>query len=158
MAIHIYTRSIEINAPQKDVFHFHDDTNNLLKITPPSIKVKILRADPPGVGSIVKLKVTQFGFLTQILEMKFTTYESPTVLVDTQISGPFKSFVQKRTFTAAEKNVTVLTDSVEYELPFGFLGTLGNFLVVKHSIASMFKFRQNKTKQILENKEYVDIT
>lgn len=151
MAIHTFTSSIEIFAPQETVFHFHDDTSNLLKITPPSIKVKILRADPPGQGAIVKLKVTQFGFLTQIMEMEFTTYDAPNTLTDTQRNGKFKTFIQERTFETTSRNSTILTDTLHYELPFGFLGDFANFLLVRKIVSSMFTFRQQRTKQLLEN-------
>ena len=150
MSIHTFTRSVEIFAPKETVFHFHDDTNNLLRITPPSIKVKILCADPPGEGAIVKLKVTQFGFISQIMEMEFTTYDAPNTLTDTQRQGKFKTFVQKRTFEATSRNSTILTDSVDYELPFGFLGDIANVLFVRKIISSMFTFRQQKTKELLE--------
>lgn len=151
MSIHTYSRSIEINAPQTEVFHFHDDTNNLLRITPPSIKVKILRADPPGKGAFVKLKVTQFGFLTQIMEMEFTAYDAPHFLTDTQRKGKFKSFVQERRFETASHNTTILTDTLHYELPFGILGDLVNFLFVRKIISSMFSYRQERTKELLEH-------
>jgi ligand-binding SRPBCC domain-containing protein len=150
MSIHTFTRSIEINAPQEDVFHFHDDTNNLLLITPPSIKVSILHADPPGKGAMVKLKVTQFGFLTQIMEMEFTAYDAPHFLTDTQRKGKFNSFVQERRFETTSRNTTILTDTLHYELPLGFLGDFANFLFVRKIVSSMFAYRQQKTKELLE--------
>lgn len=150
MSVHTFSRSIEINAPQEAVFHFHDDTNNLLRITPPSIKVKILQADPPGKGAFVKLKVTQFGFLTQVMEMEFTAYDAPNFLTDTQRKGKFKSFVQERRFESTSRNTTILTDTLYYELPVGILGDLANFLFVRKIVSSMFSYRQQKTKELLE--------
>jgi ligand-binding SRPBCC domain-containing protein len=46
---------IVIAAPIEQVFHFHDDTRNLLRITPPSIKVAIETMGEPGLGYEVVL-------------------------------------------------------------------------------------------------------
>ena len=50
-----FSRSIEIAAEQDVVYGFHTDPSNLARITPPNIKVQILEAGPPEVGTEVKL-------------------------------------------------------------------------------------------------------
>ncbi len=144
-----FQRSITIKAPIETVFHFHDDTRNLLKITPPNIKVTIEHATAPGLGQIVELKVRQFGFLTSHMKMQFVEYNPPTLFSDRQLKGPFKSMFQRRILS--EKNgETTLTDIFEYELPFGWLGKLAHTLFVRKQIEEMFTYRQEMTKRILE--------
>jgi ligand-binding SRPBCC domain-containing protein len=46
---------------------------------------------------------------------------------------------------------TELTDIVEYETPFGFLGRIANTLVIRRQVEEMFSYRQAATKRLLES-------
>lgn len=141
---------IVIAAPIEQVFHFHDDTRNLLRITPPSIKVAIETMGEPGLGYEVVLKVRQFGIFTMRWKVKITEYTSPTLMSDEQVSGPFAYWKQTRLLRSVEGG-TELTDIVEYEPPFGILGRIANALVIRNQVQQMFTYRQAATKQILES-------
>ena len=146
---HRISRSVIIAAPIDQVFHFHDNTDNLLKITPPHIKVAIESRGVPGLGYEVHLRVRQFGLLTMNWHVKITEYVSPTRMVDEQISGPFASWKQMRDLRVVDGG-TELTDTVEYAVPFGPLGQLANWLVIQREIEGMFAYRQQATKRLLE--------
>ena len=141
---------IVIAAPIEQVFHFHDDTRNLLRITPPSIKVAIETMGKPGLGYEVVLKVRQFGIFTMRWKVKITECTSPTLMSDEQVSGPFAYWKQTRRLRIVEGG-TELTDIVEYEPPFGILGRIANALVIRNQVQQMFTYRQAATKQILES-------
>ena len=143
------TSSVQIDAPIDRVFYFHNDTSNLLKITPPNIKVSIESMGTPGLGYEVILKVRQFGLFTMRWHVKIIEYEPPTLMTDIQISGPFRSWKQTRTLRDVDGS-TELTDSVAYEPPFGFLGRLANMLVIRREITKMFAYRQAATKRLFE--------
>ncbi|HLP28613.1 MAG TPA: SRPBCC family protein [Candidatus Didemnitutus sp.] len=143
------TSSVQINAPIDRVFYFHNDTSNLLKITPPNIKVTIESMGVPGLGYEVILKVRQFGLFTMRWHVKITEYEPPTRMTDVQISGPFRSWKQTRLLRSVDGG-TELTDRVDYEPPFGVLGRLANGLIIRRQITSMFAYRQAATKKLLE--------
>ena len=145
-----HTRSVVINAPIERVFHFHDDTRNLLKITPPNIKVRIEAMGSPGLGYQVALTVLMFRILPMKWVVRITEYQPPTSMTDEQVSGPFKSWKQMRLLREVEGG-TELTDVVEYDVPFGILGRIANALVIKHQIAQMFRYRQQATKKLLES-------
>ena len=146
---HRISRSVIIAAPIEQVFHFHDNTDNLLKITPPHIKVAIESRGTPGLGYEVHLRVRQFGVLTMNWHVKITEYVAPTRMVDEQISGPFASWKQMRDLRVVDGG-TELTDTVEYAVPFGPLGQLANWLVIQREIEGMFAYRQQATKRLLE--------
>ncbi len=148
--MHIFECSISIKASQETVFDFHTTVENILKITPPGIKVTVIRADTPQKGQEVILRVKQFGFFVSTMQMKFVEFERPHLLSDMQIRGPFKSLFQRRTFTRINENETLLTDRFEYELPFGFLGKLVQRLFVGKIVETMFEFRQRTTKKLIE--------
>jgi len=144
-----YERTVRIEAPIERVFHFHDDTANLLRITPPNIKVQIEAMGTPGPGYEVLLKVRQFGLFTMRWLVRITAYEPPHLMIDEQISGPFATWKQIREFRTVDGG-TELTDIVEYTPPLGLLGRLADAIVINRQIRTMFAFRQAKTKEILE--------
>ncbi|MFN4909102.1 MAG: SRPBCC family protein [Bacteroidota bacterium] len=143
-------RTVRINAPIEKVFHFHDDTRNLLKITPADIKVSIETMGSPGLGYEVTLKVRQFMVFVMRWHVKITVYEPPVLMVDEQVSGPFRTWKQTRRLRQVEGG-TELTDIVEYEAPFGPLGRIVNALVIRRQIEKMFTYRQATTKKLLES-------
>ena len=144
-----YERTTRIDAPIDQVFHFHDDTQNLLKITPPNIKVQIESMGEPGLGYEVILKVRQFGLFTMRWHVRITAYDPPKLMIDEQVSGPFSEWKQIREFREVDGG-TELTDVVEYTPPLGVLGRLADGLVINRQIRDMFSFRQAKTKELIE--------
>ncbi len=141
---------IVIAAPIERVFHFHDDTRNLLRITPPSIKVSIETMGKPGLGYEVVLKVRQFGIFTMRWKVRITEYVPPTLMSDEQVSGPFAYWKQTRRLREVDGG-TELTDIVEYRPPFGILGRIANALVIRRQVLEMFAYRQATTKRLLES-------
>lgn len=145
------SRSIEINAPIDEVFHFHDRIENLLKITPPDAHLKILSADPPGKGQRVVLSISQFGIIKLRWKVEITEYNPPNRMTDEQLSGPFHSWKQIRTFEKLADRLTRMTDMVEYELPLHAITDLFLGALFKAEIEKMFEYRQIRTKTLLEN-------
>ncbi len=143
-------QTVVIDAPIERVFHFHDDTNNLLKITPPNIKVSIETMGNPGLGYEVTLKIRQFASFVMRWHVKITAYQPPVLMVDEQVRGPFASWKQTRRLQTVNGK-TELTDIVEYEAPFGVLGRIANALVIRRQVEAMFAFRQAATKRLLES-------
>jgi ligand-binding SRPBCC domain-containing protein len=143
-------QTVQINAPIEKVFHFHDDTRNLLRITPPDVKVSIETVGSPGLGYEVTLKVRQFMLFVMRWHVKITVYEPPVLMVDEQLSGPFRTWKQTRRLRQVDGG-TELTDIVEYEAPFGLLGRIVNALVIRRQIEKMFTYRQATTKKLLES-------
>ena len=147
----ILEKSIIIDCPVKKAFDFHSDTNNLKKITPDSIKVKILKMDLPlKEGSEILLDITQFGFLKNKWLIRLTEFKENSQITDTQISGPFKSWVHEHIFEEAAGK-TKMTDKIRYELPFGILGKLADKILVNKMIGKQFEFRHKVTKSLLES-------
>ena len=153
--MHIFESSIIIKASPEAVFDFHTNVQNIIKITPPGIKVTIIRADQPQKGQIVVLRVRQFGFFTSTMQMEFVEFIRPSLLSDKQIRGPFKSLFQRRVFTETENGNTLLTDIFEYELPFGIIGKAVQRLFVGKIVETMFEFRQKTTKKLIESEQNI---
>lgn len=149
----IYERRIQIAAPIETVFGFHLDSANLPRITPPHLHAKILevRPGPSGgeVGKRVVMQLRPYSLIRQTIEVEFLECDPPSLLRDQQLRGPFRSWRQTRRFSRVEGG-TELHDHVEYQLPFGWFGRLLEKLLVAGQIKAMFRWRQERTRDILE--------
>ncbi|MDQ3020824.1 MAG: SRPBCC family protein [Bacteroidota bacterium] len=148
-----FEKSVLINCPLKKVFEFHTDTNNLKKITPDFIKVDIIKIDLPlKLGSEIILELIQIHIIKTIWKIQLTDFKPYTIITDTQIKGPFKVWVHSHCFKD-QHDKTLMTDKVNYELPFGILGKTVNQILIKRLINKQFEFRHKTTKEILEEKD-----
>ena len=137
-----------LNAPIQKVYEFHCDTNNLPLITPPWIKVSIVKLDLPLVqGSHIILDITRFGF-TQQWEMEIEAMRPNEAVIDRAIRSPFKSFRHVHGFEKIDKNQTRMKDIVEFALPLAPLSNIA-LAFVKSDFARMFHFRHEKTARAL---------
>ena len=100
-------------------------------------------------GKEVKLKTTKF-FIPTIWNVEISLIKKPYMIVDTGITSPFKFWRHSHKFSK-KGEFCELKDEIEYELPLGFLGDLFNPLI-KKELEKMFKYRQEKTKMILEKR------
>jgi ligand-binding SRPBCC domain-containing protein len=67
---------------------------------------------------------------------------------DVQLRGPFRYWRHCHTLES-NANGTLLRDSLEYELPLGLLGNLADKLFIRHQLASTFRFRHRRTRELL---------
>ncbi|MBE0645654.1 MAG: SRPBCC family protein [Bacteroidetes bacterium] len=148
--MHTYTTSIRIEATPEVVFAFHTEPANLLRITPPKVKVDLLRFDPSGEGAMVELRVRPLPFVSTRWLMRFDVFDPPHRLQDVQVRGPFRAWRQLREFISDGDSACILRDTVEYALPFGFAGRMVNRLFVAREIRKMFAHRQASIKRLVE--------
>lgn len=66
---------------------------------------------------------------------------------DVQLKGPYKYWQHFHSFRSVEDGV-VVTDLVDYALPFGFIGSLAHRLSVKNKLEKIFDYRM----QVLDQK------
>lgn len=154
-----FRRSARIDAPLDDVFAFHSEARGLLAVTPGWMDMRVERARGPdgeadpdvlATGAEVELSIRPVGFgprqrwVSRIVDKG--QGEGRATFRDVMVEGPFPHWVHTHRFEAAN-GATVMTDLVEYELPFvpGPLSSLGRpFLEV------LFAYRHRRTRQLLE--------
>jgi ligand-binding SRPBCC domain-containing protein len=145
----IYKHSFTVKAPLRDVAAFHDDPVSLVAITPPPVRVTILRFDAPVRAdsrvifrmSVGPIGVTWDGVIAEYVAQKYFR--------DVQTKGPFGAWSHTHSFTANAAG-TQVNDRVEYEPPLGLIGKLIDLIVMKLSLAYLFKYREKKTRELLE--------
>ncbi len=139
--------STEINATQKELFDFHTNFKNVAIVTPPVFEVRfVMIPDSMAEGSEMTVEIKQFGFWIP-WDVKVKELIPNSLLVDYQSGrGPFKSWKHKHLFTIRNSR-TVLTDRIEYQLPFGILGLLVDIILMRFIQKMVFAYRHKKTKE-----------
>ncbi len=153
--------------PIAQVFAFFADPENLPRLMPAWQRARIESAalvpppPPPtafpgsdliraGSGSRMTLTIRPFPFSPIRLpwDALIEDFRWLEGFCDVQTRGPFTYWRHCHTVTPTADG-TLLTDSVEYELPLGPLGTFANWIFVRHQLAATFRFRQQRTLELL---------
>lgn len=141
------TRSIELRGDIGSVFEFFKNPRNLEILTPPWLGFRIVDANDDVVreGTLIRYQLRLFG-IPLTWESRITEYAEREVFADEQITGPYARWMHHHRFHRVENGV-VMTDDVEYSLPFGVLGRMAHWLVVRHQLKSIFDYRNRVIAQ-----------
>lgn len=165
-----------VPVPVEQVFLFFANPGNLPRIMPPQTGTELLRVNlvpPPGVdpgqatiadrqalaGAGSEL-VTTFRvlpllpFRAQWIAL-ITEFEWNHHFADVQKRGPFKRFHHRHEFAPETRNGaggTRVRDLIEYEIGFGFLGTLAQRVFVGRQFRKIFEYRQKALEGLLAAK------
>ena len=142
----LFERSVLLTAPPEEVYAFHEDPRNIVKISPPSLRVEKVECTVPArAGEEFRLRVSQFG-----LPLEWIGYWDEAVpcsrLVDGARKSPFCHWRHHHLFAEAPGG-TLMTDRVEYALPFGIIGRLLDRTVMMMVFAAMFAARHRATRK-----------
>ncbi|HLI49794.1 MAG TPA: SRPBCC family protein, partial [Chthonomonas sp.] len=141
----------EINAPLERVWEFHNKVDSLLLLTPPQLRPRILDPRPPmQEGSLYLIRISLFGFLPITMKTRIVEYNPPHSFTDRQEAGPFRRWQHAHRLEALNPNQTRLCDTVEYELPLGGVGAMGERIWVRRRVEELFAYRHRRTKEVLE--------
>jgi ligand-binding SRPBCC domain-containing protein len=84
---------------------------------------------------------------------RITEFEWNRYFADVQDEGPFKRWHHRHEFASAWKNETegtTIRDIIDYDVGFGFLGSIANALFVRRQMQSTFAERQRKLPELLQ--------
>ncbi|HWD97409.1 MAG TPA: SRPBCC family protein [Bryobacteraceae bacterium] len=133
----------------RETFAAFESPYNLARITPPWLN---FRVTTPGriamrAGAEIDYAIRRLG-----LPIKWTTriveYEPPRRFVDEQIRGPYRLWRHRHTFRESAAG-TVISDCVDYRLPFGILGAAAHALLIRRQLIAIFRFRQQAIARLL---------
>ena len=125
---------------------FHSSADALTLLTPPSKRVEFLSDDTRvATGVIQKIRVRQFG-IPLVWVAKIEVAEPPTRFVDVALRSPFKSWRHEHRFEPGPEG-SVLTDTVDYEVPFGPFGRIADALFIRRDLEAMFAHRHRVTRE-----------
>lgn len=149
--MNIHYESI-IPAPIPDVFAFFNDIQNLKRITPASMNMKILEVDGDmGAGTRISMRVQPFiiplTWVAHIVEVVPNQY-----FVDTIEKGPFARWRHRHEFHPHE-NGTRLVDDVDFQLPLYPLSSPAERWIARPQLLSMLEHRHAETLKFFKKRK-----
>lgn len=139
--MHTLERDQLIPVSRDELFAFFEDPRNLGEITPPEMGFEILKMDdlPIEAGFRIKYRIKVFGVPVTWVS-KITEYEPGVRFADVQVKGPYAFWQHEHSFEDADSG-TIMRDRVQYELPFGILGSAVHGLLVARQLRRIFDYR-----------------
>ena len=131
-----------------EAFAFFQNPHNLARITPPSLGFRIVSEGPVLMrrGAEIRYRIhvarVPLSWKTVIAE-----YEPPLGFVDEQADGPYRLWRHRHGFYPSPAG-TIVTDRVEYALPFGWLGRAAHRFFVHRMLRRIFDYRRDTLSRI----------
>jgi ligand-binding SRPBCC domain-containing protein len=135
----------KLPIPLAETWDFFTSPLNLAKITPPQMRFKVTSPYPDDAkvyaGMIITYKVSplfgiKLNWMTEITHVQEQEY-----FVDEQRFGPYALWHHQHHFKEIKGGV-LMTDILNYAIPYGVLGRLGNKLLVGNEIKKIFTYRE----------------
>lgn len=142
-------QAIPISLEQ--AWDFFSSPLNLAKITPKEMNFVVTsdyNADAkmyPGMiitYSITPILGIKMNWMTEIIQVKEGEY-----FVDEQRFGPYALWHHQHHFKKIEGGV-LMTDILNYALPYGIIGRFGNTILVKNQIKKIFAYREKAIEEM----------
>ena len=141
----IYTLTSEQVMPLslEKAWEFFTLPTNLDKITPKEMEFRITNNPPNKTykGQIITYKIGALPFIKSNWITEITHLEEQKFFVDEQRFGPYAMWHHEHHFKAVSENEVLMTDIVNFKLPFGIFGDLiaGNY--VRNKVKFIFESR-----------------
>ena len=139
-----------IPQPLDTVFPFFADAGNLERITPPFLHFRILTSLPieMQVGTLIQYNL-RLARIPIHWKTRIEAYDPPRRFIDKQLSGPYRKWVHLHEFFEAPGG-TLMRDVVDYETPFGLIGTIARELFVARMLERIFDYRRDVIADVFE--------
>ena len=130
-----------VPAPIERVFAFFAKPENLGRLTPPSMDLELRTTDPEmRAGLELEYRLRPLLGIPVDWRTRIDAYDPPFGFRDIQLRGPYAHWEHHHTFESVAGG-TLMTDEVEYLVPFGWVGDLVNRFVVRGELGQIFRHR-----------------
>jgi ligand-binding SRPBCC domain-containing protein len=147
--IHQLASSQHLRCNIESAWDFFSSPHNLANITPKDMNFTVL-GDTSGQhiyeGMIINYTVSPLLGIPLKWQTQITQVDHGKSFTDFQQKGPYKLWRHKHEFIEKDGGV-LMKDTVDYELPLGFLGSIAHTLIVKKKLETIFNYRY----QVLEH-------
>ena len=141
---HQFIREQQLNCDIKRAWEFFSSANNLSVITPKDMNFTVLtnlKNDDIYEGMIIDYHVSPVLNIKMNWQTEITKVNYLKNFVDFQVKGPYKLWNHFHEFIENDEGVLV-RDTVDYELPLGFLGEIAHSIFVKKKLDEIFNYRK----------------
>jgi len=149
MTYHI-KRTQQLNCSLDAAWDFFSSPCNLSVITPEDMNFAILTQvpdEPVYEGMTIDYAVCPFWGIPLKWKTIISHVFEKRSFTDHQHKGPYKFWNHLHEFFPNEKEV-LMKDTVEYELPLGFVGRILHKLVVKRRLNEIFDYRYHAAEKL----------
>ncbi len=148
MADYIVESRMWLPKPRAEAFAFFADPANLVRVAPPSLRLRLLGPPPAmSAGATFDLRLRWLG-----LPLRWRTfvreYDPPFRFLDVQVRGPYARWEHRHIFLS-EAGGTTVEDRIVYRLPLGALGRLAHGLFVHRQLVGLWRYRRKKISELL---------
>jgi ligand-binding SRPBCC domain-containing protein len=141
---------VSIRCTADKVFDFLINTENLPKMIPDDLKLKVVSAPPQlALGSRMEVQILAFG-PPQNVVYEITEFSRPHRFTETQVKGMLPRYVHEHVLSAEPDGQVQLVDHIEFEPPGGLLGFMLTADRLRTSLQSGLVHRHNALKRHLE--------
>ena len=148
-----FEQSFKVNCNIDKVWDFYTDIKHLEIITPPQLKLRIIETSNQQVveGLRMTLSAKLVLYSSKWHSIVSLVDISKHMYIDEMVKGPFKKWKHVHLFSDIGKNHSLVTDTIEFELPFFLLGKLMEGYI-GYNLMKIFEYRKIQTVNILSNK------
>lgn len=147
---HRLYREQQLNCDIETAWDFFSCPKNLSKITPKDMGFTVLsdyNSEQITEGMVIDYIVSPLLKVPLKWRTRITHVEPNKSFTDFQEKGPYKYWNHFHEFIP-NKDGVLMKDTVDYELPFGFLGKIAHRLFVKKKLAHIFDFRYSVLEKL----------
>ncbi|HEY4062150.1 MAG TPA: SRPBCC family protein [Puia sp.] len=155
MKRHTLRRTQQLYCDAETAWHFFSSPNNLAQITPKSLNFVVLtklESEEIFEGMLLDYKVTPLLGIALRWQTVIKQVTPNKRFADFQQKGPYKYWNHQHEFIPNEGGV-LMKDTIEYELPLGFIGEILHRVVVKKKLQYIFDYRYEKLELLINNKK-----
>ncbi len=148
----VYTiRSVQkIPASLQEVWDLFSSAKNLKEITPGNMNFRVISTDYTDKifpGQLIEYKVSPLFGIPLYWKTEIVAVHDKVFFIDEQRKGPYKLWHHEHHFNEIAGGVE-MTDLVQYENPFGFLGVLANKILIRKKLRQIFTYRYKRIEEL----------
>ena len=145
--------TITIPQPLDKMWDFFSRPENLNELTPKEVSFEIL-SPVAGLemypGMVVQYRISpflgiKFDWVTEITQIREKEF-----FIDDQRVGPYALWHHQHHFRAIDDNHTEMKDILHYQVPFGPIGSIANWLFVERQVNEIFRFREAAIREYFD--------
>jgi ligand-binding SRPBCC domain-containing protein len=149
MAFYQLLKKQFVPASIDTVWDFISSPANLKEITPDYMGFDITSKDLPQkmyAGMIITYKVRPLLGISMTWVTEITHVAEKRYFVDEQRVGPYALWHHQH-IIELHGNGVMMTDIVSYKPPLGFIGSIGNALLIRRQLEGIFAYRKDALKK-----------
>jgi uncharacterized protein (TIGR01777 family) len=145
-----FSKSIQVPVDQSRLWNWHMRDGAFERLAPPWQRVELVRASESmetGAHILIRLRA---GFLKLLWDARIESVEEGRRFVDVQERGPFAYWRHEHLMTNSTGGESVLTDSVDYILPFPARWIPWADGLAHRQLERLFQFRHYRMREDLQ--------